>query len=383
VSEWKVFADRIEIFDHPNASKLSLGRVGSFQVVVGKGLYQTGDIVVFAPKRSILPPDLRTYYVNEETGHSYLKGVNEDWVGSIRLRGEESEGAILPWEWIVKVRPEWKTSIPMEVDLSGALGITEYIPGVPSSPRRKQQQGDVIQLVQDAVQMDRFVRHDAEQFRIFQNEFIPGEFVSVTEKIHGSQISIMKDKRGRIAVTSKGRALQNYVLREFPLTKPFSGRGLWNKIRSTIQWLLRVPGPMNEYWKVAYDSGIIQFLKKQRFEGQEVQLIGEVIPFQKGFTYGCDHKHVLIFRVIVGTIEEPYGAYTEEILWVPQLYYGPYDPWKILPLCKGKETVSGMEAHIREGVVLTPAVARRAKNGTQLIVKIVNPAFTVNDEDPT
>ena len=54
MSEWRVFVDKIEIFPHPNAEKMCLGKVGTFQVVIGKGLYKTGDTVVFAPKRSIL-----------------------------------------------------------------------------------------------------------------------------------------------------------------------------------------------------------------------------------------------------------------------------------------------------------------------------------------
>ena len=39
MSNWKVSKEKIEIFTHPNADALLIGKVGSYQVVVQKGLY--------------------------------------------------------------------------------------------------------------------------------------------------------------------------------------------------------------------------------------------------------------------------------------------------------------------------------------------------------
>lgn len=390
MSEWKVFVDTIEIFPHPNANNMELGRVGSFQVVVGKGLYETGDIVAFAPKRSILPEDLRPYYTNEATGHSYLRGPNEDRVGSIRLRGEESEGVILPMTWWTKKYPN-KKSPDFGEDISKELDITEYIPGKSGTPgAQRSVDQTLIQNVSDAVRMRRFTRHDVEQYGIFKNEFVLGEPVVVTEKLHGSQISAMKDVDGSIAITSKGRAEKNYVLREFPRKNYWKGNSFLNKVGNFFSTLFaRRSTERNQYWNIAYDSGLIRFLRTPRFEGQEVQVIGEVIPFQKGYTYGQKVPAVRVFRLIIGTIEEPYNSFgietthwaDGEIAWVPLLYSGPFDPDVIIPLAKGNETVSGKEEHIREGIVIAPAVARRSRNGVQLIVKVLNPKYKSNDED--
>lgn len=383
MSEWKVFCETIEIFSHPNAEKLQLGRIGSFQVVVGKDLYTSQDVVVFAPKRSILPADLRPYFTNEETGKSYLRGPNEDRVGSIRLRGEESEGVILPFEWWCDKIKSLPKSYKAGDDISSYLGITENIPGVAGTPGKKNwnSQGDIIDKVENVVEMDRFTRHDVEQYGIFKNEFVPGELVSVTEKIHGSQISIMKDKYGKIAVTSKGRAEKNFVLREFPVAIPFHGRSILNKIKNTFRWLTGWKGEMNEYWKVAYDSGILDFINDEQFSGHEIQIIGEVVPFQSGFSYGCNLRQVLVFRAILDTVDQEYGIYDADIAYVPQLYFGPYDPEKILPLANGMETVSGKSLHIREGIVITPRVFRRTKGGVPLLVKAINKKYKSNDED--
>jgi len=383
MSEWKVIADQIEIFPHPNADKMELGRVGSFQVVVGKGLYKTGDLVVFAPKRSILPADLRKFFVNEETGKSYLRGPNEDRVGAIRLRGEESEGVILPTEWV-----ESKFGTPanhfftIDLDLANKLGIVEYIPEIHSvrSGNRKAQDGDIVQKVEDVVTLDRFVRHDVEQFRIFQTEFTPGEDVIVTEKMHGTQINIIKDKFDRITVTSKGRAEHNLVLRRIPKKKLWRGVGLKSKLINLWKALFTSsPETINEYWKYAEDSRLIAFLGREEFKGTEIQIIGEVVPAQKGFSYGEVTPRVYVFRVVQGTQDLPYGSYPE-LKWVPLLYKGPYDLDKILPLAEGNETVSGSSLHIREGIVLSPSPIRKAKNGTTLFVKIINKKFKVDQD---
>lgn len=389
-----MFCDTIEVFEHPNAQNLELGKIGTYQVVVGRGLYKTGDLCVFAPKRSILPLDLRPYFVNEETGKSYLKGIQEDRVGSIRLRGEESEGAILPMEWVGSKLDNLGTTLVGQ-DISGVLGITEYIPGTQGTPRTKGwgNQGDIVENVSDAVELDRFVRHDVEQFRIFEKEFIPGEPVVVTEKIHGSQINIIKDKYGKIAVTSKGRAEKNLVLREYPVSRPFSGKGFKNKIKSLFKWVFNVKGPLNEYWRVARDSGIIELLENEdNLIGKECQVIGEVVPFQSGFSYGQTDRTVLVFRVVIDTIEKSYGKFSlidsmmssslPNLQWVPLLYSGPYDLDKIKPLAEGKETVSGCGLHIREGIVLTPATFRKTAKGVPLLVKILNSKYKNNDEDP-
>jgi RNA ligase (TIGR02306 family) len=351
--------------------------------VVGKDMYKTGDVVVFAPKRSIIPTSLRAYYTNEETGESYLQGPNKDRIGSIRLRGEESEGAILPIEW---VREHLRGDFPFPgEDISEALGITEHVPGNPGTPGTKSysSQGDIVQNAKDVVEMQRFVRHGVEQYGIFKNEFVLGEPVVATEKIHGSQISIMKDRYGKVAVTSKGRAEKNLVLRKYPVSKPFSGRGFCNKVKSTLKWILNVEGPINEYWKVAIDTGIIDFINEEQFCGKEVQIFGEVIPFQKGFGYGFNNlqKRVFIFRLVIGTVDQPYGC-LDNLNWVPLLYEGPYDPEKILPLANGMETISGHELHIREGLVLTPKVFRKTVKGVPLLVKILNKKYKSNDEDP-
>ena len=110
-------------------------------------------------------------------------------------------------------------------------------------------------------------------------------------------------------------------------------------------------------------------------------MFGEVIPFQKGYSYGKDHVTVLIFRVIMNGTDAGYHTYFPN--WVPLIYQGKYDLNTILPLRSGDETVSGKALHIREGVVLRHEELKFTENGTPLIVKLLNPSYRNNDDDPS
>ena len=117
MSNFKVSKEKIALFVHPNADKLQLGRVGSYQVVVQKGLYQDGDEVIFAPEKSVLTGQLKLEY------EQYLAGPNKDRVKSVRLRDQISSGIIIPPHLI----PDFDSILPGE-DVSEKLGITKYEP---------------------------------------------------------------------------------------------------------------------------------------------------------------------------------------------------------------------------------------------------------------
>ena len=80
MSNFKVSKEKISLFTHPNADALMLGRIGSYQVVVQKGLYNDGDEVVFAPEKSVLTGQLKSEF------EKYLAGPNKDRVKRNRRR---------------------------------------------------------------------------------------------------------------------------------------------------------------------------------------------------------------------------------------------------------------------------------------------------------
>lgn len=359
---WRVIASPLTILTHPNADKMALGKLGQFQVVIAKSNgYEDGQIIVFAPEKSILPEDLRLHYTNSETGASYLSGKEHDRVSSIRLRGELSMGVTLPPEWVL-AKGGWAslTDIPLDTDLSEILGITKYEAPIPL--------GMSGMLVRIETVAD-FAEHDVEQFRLYEKEFTVGELVIATEKLHGSQINILRDSEGQCLVTSKGIASRHCSILE---------------------------NESNIYWKAVRNVGLFEALSL--VPDVNFQIFGEVIPCQGEYTYGQEkYKPTLrIFRLIVEGSEYSYKFILLERtfmnklkpvldvlvnLWVPVIYDGPFDVEKLIEASKGKETVSEKQLHIREGIVVTPIQPRLSSEGFPLIVKIINPKYKESGEE--
>lgn len=361
---WETFATKIELLPHPNADRMQIGRVGKFQIVVGMGQYQNGDVIVFAPERAILPDSLKSEYVNSETGISYLAGSEHNRVKQVRLRGELSEGVTLSIDWVLAAVPEWNAveNIPLNVDISEKLGIYKYQPVIPYN------MSGIINSFDSVNFGSRAAHHDVEQFRLFADEFVFGEEVICTCKIHGSQGNFYFSKTGEIGVTSKGMNERDQVIER---------------------------SEKNLYWQALENSGLIDLVKCDLLEPEsidlknfDVQFVGEVIPCQPGYSYGQDKPTIKLFRIridgrelSVDEIETTFGKSFIEKYWVPILYRGPFDPSVFEKLSGGMETVSGKSLHIREGIVITPAVPRVARRGFNLSLKFLNRKYKSSDED--
>ena len=352
MADWKVSAERLEIFDHPNADSLHIAKVGMFQLVVGKANgYKTGDIVVFAPKRSVLPTDLRANYTNTETGKSYLVGPEHDRVSSIRLRGEPSEGATIPAAYAVaKLGLNSVADLVIGEDISKKLGISLYEPPIPAGFG-----GELRRLT-----VDRYTTHDVEQLAIYAHEFTRGEPIVMTEKIHGSQCALLISKDGTPHVSSKG----------------FFSKGIE---------ILEDAG--NIYWCSIRNTKLIDILVAA-YPGVQVQAFAESFPVQgQAWSYGAaDNKPLLrVFRLLVDGREMPIAearaaAHALAELWTPILYEGPFDVEALRGLAKGKEQVSGKELHKREGGVITPVIPRNSSENWNLSLKNVASDFKDGDD---
>ncbi len=349
MAEWSIIAAPITILPHPNADRLEIAKVGPYGLVVQKGTYRAGDVVVFAPQRTIIPDMLRDHYVNADTGVSYLVGANHDRVGRIRLRGEWSEGVTLDPAWVC-VTGRWPTvaDIPQGVNLAEALGLARYEPPIPASLA-----GDVERL--DAPAWWR--AHDVETFRLYAGEFAPGEPVLVTEKIHGSQVNCVRSADGTRQVASKG----------------LSARGL------ALQF-----SAANLYWRAAAAVDLWGILDRA-YPGQSVQVIGEAFPCQgAAFRYGAIEPTLRVFAFGLDgdwtyDHHDPGVDPALAALWVPVLYRGPYSEG-LADWAKGTEAVSGYQTGIREGIVISPAVPRFSTAGFPLLLKIINPKFKDSEE---
>lgn len=335
MSNWKVSLEKIELLPHPNADALEIGKLGTFQVVVQKGLYKNDDVICFAPEKAVLPDSIK------EPWEKYLSGPGKNRVKAIRLRGEFSCGIIMPLDMI---------KFPAEIgeDISEKLGIVKYEPAIPVHLS-----GVVKRLPFEAA----LGFHDCEHFRTYAREFRPGERIIVTEKIHGSQFTCTYID-GNVYISSKGLIKNGLVLEE---------------------------SADNLYWQGFHNVGMREILADLSVKHPGgLRVFGEVFPCQKGFSYGAAKADIRIFDIRANgeSIVHDELIKDERLakIWAPVLYDGPLDEAKILELAEGKECVSGKGMHIKEGVVVAPYVDRRARDGTRLRLKVLNSKYK-NDEE--
>lgn len=359
MSNWKVSKEKIELFTHSNADTLELGKVGTYQVVVQKGLYKSGDEVIFCPEKSVLSGDLKSQY------EKYLAGPNNDRVKSVRLRGEISSGIIIPKDFV----PNFDSyELGEHID---DLNITKYEPPIPMELMGKVR----------AFDMPHVGSHDCEHANIYINNLVQGERVVITEKVHGTQFILAYNfENDSTIISSKGMLKSGLSIDE---------------------------SDTNYYWVAAKNDNIIELIKSAYMEGI-VQIFGEVIPVQKGYSYGQDKPTLRIFDVRLNSVSIPYDKVSDNLreLWVPIIYDGVINliekeivlyenkeldilktridfifPSEIIEMCKGNELVSGKELHIREGFVLRPYVDRDSRDGTKLRLKVLNPAYKETGEE--
>lgn len=342
--EWTVSKQKVEVRPHPGADALDLLKVGHSQLVARKGEYRDGDVVLFIAEKSVLPEGpLREAFA------AYLAGPNRDRVQHVRLRGEFSCGVTWPLDHLSVFGEAAERAIlaaPLGENVADVLGVTKYEPPVPA---------ELAGQVEPLAALPFFGGHDVLHLGAYLPEFAPGEAVVVTEKLHGTQANVYVTPDA-LSVTSKGLGARGLALRE---------------------------DAGNVYWRAVRAAGLAD-LARAAFPGRHVQLFGEVLPVQKGFSYGLASPELRLFEVRVDGRGVALADLPPDLraLWAPVLHEGPFDLALVQGLAKGAETLSGRALHLREGVVVRPADAeRRAADGSRLLLKVLNPKYKDTGEE--
>ncbi|MEU6369732.1 RNA ligase (ATP) [Streptomyces sp. NPDC046931] len=345
MSTLRVTAEVLTIHEHPNADALELAQVGLYRAVVAKGQYRTGDSAVYIPEQSVLPAALI-----EELGLTgRLAGSTSDRVKAVRLRGELSQGIVC--------RPRALADLDLAraaaegTDFAEVLGITKWVPPIPPTMSGE---------VEPAPGLLPWV--DIENLQRYPDIFAPGEPVVLTEKLHGSAclLTYVADE-DRVYVSSKGFGAKSLALKE---------------------------DPRNLYWRAVRGHGVPEAAARlaERLGARRVGIFAEVYGAGvQDLTYGADGRRdtlgYAVFDVsaeIGGTPRwlDPVDVLAGELPLVPRLYEGPYDLPRVLECATGRETVSGREMHLREGVVIRPVTERYSPvTGGRAIAKAVSPAY--------
>ncbi|MFF8637623.1 RNA ligase (ATP) [Streptomyces pilosus] len=345
MSTLRVTAEVLTVHDHPGADALELAQVGLYRAVVARGAYRTGDVAVYIPEQSVLPAGLI-----EELGLTgRLAGKDRDRVKAVRLRGELSQGIVCRPKALADT--DLVRAAADGTDFAELLGITKWVPPVPPS-----MSGDV----ESAPDLLPWV--DIENIRRHPDIFAPGEPVVLTEKLHGTACLLTYcAAEDRVHVSSKGFGARSLALRE---------------------------DPRNLYWRAVRAHGVAEAAAElaARLGARRVGVFGEVYGAGvQDLAYGADGRRDTLGYAVFDVSAEIDGR----VRWldaaallegrlplVPRLFSGPYDGERVLEIANGRETVSGRGLHLREGVVIRPAVERHSPvTGGRAIAKAVSPAY--------
>ncbi|WP_405020251.1 RNA ligase (ATP) [Kitasatospora sp. NBC_00070] len=345
MSTLRVTAERLTILTHPNADALELAQVGLYRAVVAKGAYRTGELAVYIPEQAVLPPALI-----EELGLTgKLAGSAHDRVKAVRLRGELSQGIVCRPAALAGT--DLTEAVAEGADFAELLGITKWVPPIPVGMSGE---------VESAPGLLPWV--DIENLKRFPDVFEPGEPVVVSEKLHGSccLVTFHADS-GTVQVSSKGIGAQRLALRE---------------------------DDRNLYWRSVRAHGIPAVAAElaERLGASRIGIFGEVFGVGvQDLGYGESGRTELpgyaafdVSAVIDGELHwlDATELLAGKLPLVPQLWSGPFDPDTVLALADGRETFSGRELHIREGVVVRPVVERYSPvTGGRAIAKVVSGAY--------
>lgn len=331
------------------ADAIVLARVNGWSSVVKKDQFQIGETVVFLEIDSWVPHGIAPFLSNGKEPREYL-GVKGERLRSVKLRGQLSQGLILPIDVLPLV------DYAEGEDVSEKLGIVKYEPPVPAQ-LAGQVRGNFPSLV---------TKTDEERVQNIRDlgKYLDEVFVE-TEKLHGTSVSFVLNESGEIEVCSRNLSLKE--------------------------------DENNLYWKLAKKNDALTMLNtvKNHYEAEGVSVVTVAIQgegvgqgVQKGWEYGIQVPEFFMFTIQVNgvkIVEEDYQMFKQmfrQVKSVPEVCKATLreivgDAGEIstslLKYVEGKSVIDGKT--IREGSVF------RCLTDSSFSFKVVSNQFLLKGGD--
>jgi RNA ligase (TIGR02306 family) len=193
---------RVEkILPIPKADAIELARIDGWQCIVKKGTFHPGDFGVYFEVDAFLPIRAEFEFLR---ARCYRKlGEREGFrLRSMKLRGELSQGLLLPIEELSSIRKESvETYFHERTDLSDHFGVIKYEPPIPV---------EITDIVRGAFPF--FVPKTNEERiqnlpELFSNEAVLATEFEITEKMDGTSFSAYYNK-GEAGICSRNYELK-------------------------------------------------------------------------------------------------------------------------------------------------------------------------------
>lgn len=296
---------------HPNADTLSVVRVWGYTVVVRTADWEGRTVGAYIPPDSVVPASPEFAFLGDSRR-----------IRARRFRGVMSQGLLHPAP----------VGACLGDDVAEVLGVTHYEP-----PADLAMGGD-----NEAAPIPT-ARYDVDSGFRYAAEFVEGEEVVATEKIHGCNATYLWH----------------------------AGR-LWAKSHSA--W--KKPDPKSVWWQaVAQNMWVAEWCEAH----PDLLLCGEVFGQVQDLKYGAGKGQVFFLAFDVQRIDSTfYSRFDFEGLipdgkTCPEVYRGPFHLDKMRELADGRTLIPGVD-QIREGIVVAPTFERIGLNG-RVKFKFVSPAY--------
>lgn len=320
MSVFKVEVVKInQVNPHPNADRLDIASFEgmAYQVITAKGNFKIGDLAYYFPIDSVIPEN----YLDEFGIRSYYSKK----LRAAKLRGIFSEGLL----------------IPVGDDFAGNIGddYTEYF-GVEKYeyPIPRSMSGEMENHV------GQYKFPSPEHLKRYKDVLIEGEEVVVTEKIHGTNFTVLVDEEGTVKIGS-----HNYFWKNIPDNK-------------------------NLVYIRAYDENIgLQKLPNN------TQVFGEIYGVQD-IKYGLNNGKIAIavFAVKENSNFLNYNDFSEfcndfSLPRVPVLYQGAYS-WEAVSQFNNADSII-CPSCMMEGVVIQPIQERTHHHTGRVVLKLISDRY--------
>lgn len=265
-----------EITHIEGADAIELSHVNGWSAVTKKGEFKKGDKVIFCEIDSWIPHHLAPFLSKGKEPREYL-GVKGERLRSVKLRGQLSQGLILPMS-VIPENPFVRENFWNEFDdISDLLGIMKYEHPVPVQ-LAGQVKGNFPSLVS---------KTDEERIQNIRGieNYLDEVFVE-TEKLHGTSVSFILNENNELEVCSRNLSLKE--------------------------------DDNNLYWKLAKVNNALDMLNavKNHYEAEgavvvTVAIQGEGVGqgVQKGWEYGIQIPEFFMFTIQVNGVKIPEEDY--------------------------------------------------------------------------
>lgn len=304
MSEFKVEVVQVGAIEkHPNADTLSIADVGGYPCIIRTGEFTQGDKAVYLPIDSILPNEPRWAFLD----------------GKMRVKAKKLRG-VFSMGLLTAADPAWQVGQNVQLE----MGVEKYEPDAERAPQGNDERDPGICPV-----------YDIEGFRKYKTAFDVGEDVWISEKIHGQNARFVYDGE-RLHVGSRTRF------------KKADEDGCWANVARRYSLAEKLAAyPMIAIYGETYGNNSDMPYSVNRAKEGDRLVIFDALDIKTRRWFDVDE-----FLAFASKLELPV---------VPTLYRGPWDP-ALIELSEGKTTMPSAD-HVREGIVIKPAIERQAHMG--------------------